>query len=117
MAHGTFTPVGQSTYAHDQGRAEFYRRQEQQRRAHELAERAARWLAGRLAGLEFTHLSGLTTVALECAEHWHGGLTAEQTTAIRQGCVLLWLGEATRDDQYRRVVERSEAGVRFTEAA
>ena len=115
MSGTTFNGV-LSSGTFDQGRAEFYRRQEQQRRAHELAERAARWLAGRLTGLEFTHLAGLTTVALECAEHWHGGLTAEQTTAIRQGCVLLWLGEVQRDDQYRRVVERSEAGVRFAAA-
>jgi hypothetical protein len=117
MAHGTFTPVGQSTYAHDQGRADFYRRQEATRRAHELAERAARWLAGRLAGLEFTHLAGLTTVALECAEHWHGALTEEQVTAVRRGAVMLWLGECDRDSSYRLCVSRSEAGVRFTEAA
>jgi hypothetical protein len=113
---GTFTGPAESTWSQDHGRREFYAAQERARRAEDLAERAARWLAGQLAGLEFTTLAGLQEVAQQCAEHWHGEITAEQTTAIRQGCVLLWLGESTRDDQYRRVVERSEAGVRFAAA-
>jgi hypothetical protein len=114
---GTFTGPAESTWSADQGRREFYREQEQKRQEQELAERAARWLAGQLAGLEFQSLSGLQEVATQCAEHWHGEITEEQMTAVTQGALLLWLGQVDRDAQYRRCVERSEAGVRFTEAA
>lgn len=112
----TFNGVLQSS-TYDHGRAAFYRKQEQERRERDLAERAARWLAGTLGGLEFQSLAGLEEIALQAATHWHGEITEEQATAIRRACTLLWLGEVTRDASFRLTVSRTEGGLRFVAAA
>lgn len=117
MSHGTFNGPALSTYTKDWQREAWYAAQEQERRATEMGERAGRWLAGQLAGRDFATLAALHEAAIECAEARHGGLDPEQDAAILRGCVLIWIGECDRDSLYRKCVERSETGIRFSVAA
>jgi hypothetical protein len=109
---GTFTGPAESTYSHDQGKAAFYREQEQQRRERELTERVAGAIAGGLGGREFT-----TLVELHLAAHaWvqsQRDMTSEIELATARAAVLLWLGKHDRDSRYRRCVEKVGNVIRF----
>ena len=113
MASGTFTGPAEGAYSFDHGRKAFYEKQDAERRAKELAERAARWIAGKMAGQEFTSLADLHHAASDLVTE----VTDEQATAIRQGCVLIWLGQCDRDLGYRRCVERSGDTLTFLAAS
>jgi hypothetical protein len=113
----TFNGALQS-HTRDWQREEFYRMQEAERLTREHAERSARWIAGKLQGHQYDTLAAMERSVVELVTEWQQGEPDEEMMAtIHRACVLIWVGTVDRDAMYRRCVERSAEGVRFTVAA
>lgn len=114
MAHGHFSHHG--PYAYDE-RAAFYRQQDDERRQRELTDRAARWIASKMAGHQFDTLAALERAVIDLVTTMQDGEPDDAMRAtITRACVALWMGEVTRDAMYRLCVVKSETGVTFTAA-
>jgi hypothetical protein len=119
MAYGRFTTSGvTSPNTFDQGKAAFYRQQEESRREQEHAERSARWIAGKLAGHQYDTLAGMEAAVVEYVTEWQGDAPDDEMMGtIHRACVLLWMGEVDRDSYFRKAVERNANGVTFLRMA
>ena len=102
---------GMPAHVYDHGAAAFYRQQDQERAERETAERAARWIAGKLAGHRFDSLAALERSVIDLVTVMQDGEPdASMAATIHRASVMLWTGEINRDSLYRLCVIR-DAGL------
>ena len=92
MANGTFNGLG-SPYVHDQGRAAFYREQEEARKLRERCERANHWLALRFVGRDFHTIAELQQAAMDEVLAEYDSIDDSTRDVITKAVTQLWLGK------------------------